>query len=181
MKNKLLVLLSVFALTLFGLAGAQGMMGGGNNNMGGNNSGGMRGSGNNGTMMGNQGMDNSQMDMPGIPMQTRYGTFYNMPAESLWNKLQSEQRDYRLINVHVPYYAEIPGTDSFMPFDRMENYRNQLPQDKDAEIIVYCMSGRMAEYAAESLLKMGYTNVKNLDGGMMAWQQQGLPLTQTMR
>ncbi len=34
----------------------------------------------------------------------------------------------------------------------------------------------MSAIAAQELVKAGYTNVWNLDGGMAAWEQQGLPL-----
>ena len=39
-----------------------------------------------------------------------------------------------------------------------------------------CRSGRMSSIAAKELVKAGYTNVWNLDGGMVAWEQVGLPL-----
>ncbi len=35
---------------------------------------------------------------------------------------------------------------------------------------------RMSAIAAEELVKDGYANVWNLDGGMAAWEQQGFPL-----
>lgn len=41
--------------------------------------------------------------------------------------------------------------------------------EKDAEIIVYCKAGDRGALAAEALMKLGFTNVKNLKGGMKAW------------
>ena len=40
----------------------------------------------------------------------------------------------------------------------------------DDEIILYCGSGARSALAAESLQKMGYTNVWSLQGGFKAWQ-----------
>ncbi len=41
---------------------------------------------------------------------------------------------------------------------------------KDEEIIIYCKKGQRGALAAETLRKMGYTNVKNLEGGWKNWE-----------
>lgn len=43
-----------------------------------------------------------------------------------------------------------------------------LPFEKDAEILVYCRSGRRSAEAAEKLADMGYTNVADF-GGIQDW------------
>jgi rhodanese-related sulfurtransferase len=52
----------------------------------------------------------------------------------------------------------------------------QLP-DKGAEIILYCGGGFRSALAADSLQKMGYTNVLSMDGGIRDWRAKGYPLT----
>ena len=52
----------------------------------------------------------------------------------------------------------------------------KLPSNKDANIIVYCRSGRRAGIAEQILRKSGYTNVWHLTGDVIAWQESGLPL-----
>lgn len=47
-----------------------------------------------------------------------------------------------------------------------------LKLDKDAEILLYCRSGRRATFALEQLHEQGYTNVRNL-GGFDDAQQYG--------
>jgi phage shock protein E len=42
-------------------------------------------------------------------------------------------------------------------------------------IICYCGGGSRSALAAESLLKMGYTNVASLAGGFKAWKDESLP------
>lgn len=84
-----------------------------------------------------------------------------------------DHKDFILINVHVPYYAEIPHTDLLVPYDAIEQHTKDLPKDKDAKIVVYCMMGPMGDIAAEKLVSMGYTRVSNFQGGMMAWSQAG--------
>jgi rhodanese-related sulfurtransferase len=84
-----------------------------------------------------------------------------------------DQKDFILINVHVPYYGEISQTDLLVPFNAIEQYKNDLPREKNAKIVVYCMMGPMGDIAAEKLASMGYTRVSNFQGGMMAWTQAG--------
>ncbi len=49
--------------------------------------------------------------------------------------------------------------------------------DLDAEIVLYCGGGFRSALAAESLQRMGYTNVWSMDGGIRAWREANLPLT----
>lgn len=44
---------------------------------------------------------------------------------------------------------------------------------KDSEIVVYCSVGYRSEKIAEKLQEMGYSNVKNLFGGIFAWKNEG--------
>jgi phage shock protein E len=84
--------------------------------------------------------------------------------------------NYLLVNTHVPYEGELPGTELFLPFDQIEQLKALLPRDKATDILVYCRSGRMSTLSAETLVKLGYTNVKNLAGGMIAWEASGYTL-----
>ena len=47
----------------------------------------------------------------------------------------------------------------------------------DTPIICQCGGGSRSALAAESLQRMGYTNVKSLAGGLRAWKEAGLPVT----
>ena len=87
-----------------------------------------------------------------------------------------ESKDFLFVNTHIPYEGEIAGTDTFVPYNELEQYADQLPADKDARIVLYCRSGRMSEIAATALVEQGYTQVYQVDGGMIAWEEAGLPL-----
>ena len=46
--------------------------------------------------------------------------------------------------------------------------KSKLPSDKDATIIVYCLSGMRSSAACKTLSRLGYTNLYNL-GGINSW------------
>jgi rhodanese-related sulfurtransferase len=83
-----------------------------------------------------------------------------------------ENKDFTLVNVHVPYEGEIPQTDLFIPFDEIQNHLDELPA-RDAPIVLYCRSGNMSTTAAKVLVSAGYTNVMELDGGFNTWKAEG--------
>jgi rhodanese-related sulfurtransferase len=48
--------------------------------------------------------------------------------------------------------------------------------DPTRRVIVYCNSGARGVLAALSMQEMGYERVANLDGGITAWREAGLPI-----
>jgi len=101
------------------------------------------------------------------------GSFTRITPLELQDMLRT--KDFKLINVHVPYEGEIEGTDLFIPYNQIANAGGALP-GKDAKIVLYCRSGNMSTQAAEALVRAGYTNVYELGGGMIAWADSGLPV-----
>jgi rhodanese-related sulfurtransferase len=83
-----------------------------------------------------------------------------------------EEKDFVLVNVHIPYEGEIPQTDLFIPFDEIGDRLNELP-GRDGRIVLYCRSGSMSTTAARVLVALGYTNVYEVSGGMQAWEAAG--------
>jgi molybdopterin/thiamine biosynthesis adenylyltransferase/rhodanese-related sulfurtransferase len=51
--------------------------------------------------------------------------------------------------------------------------------DKTARTILYCRSGNRSYKAAEQMEALGYTDVASMAGGILAWQEQGLPVLAT--
>jgi rhodanese-related sulfurtransferase len=86
------------------------------------------------------------------------------------------EKDFFFVNTHVPYEGEIEQTDAFIAYDRIEENLALFPADLNAEIVLYCRSGRMSAIAADTLETFGYTNVWDLEGGMIAWEAAGFPL-----
>ena len=63
--------------------------------------------------------------------------------------------------------GHIPGA-ILIPYTEIEERSEEMLPDKDAQILVYCRSGRRSKIASESLSKLGYTNVKEF-GGIIDW------------
>jgi rhodanese-related sulfurtransferase len=102
------------------------------------------------------------------------GSYTNVSAVELQQMLKVH--DFVFVNVHIPFAGNIAGTDASIPYDEISQKLSLLPPDKSYKIVLYCRSGHMSKLAAETLVKLGYTNVWQLDGGMQAWEAAGLPL-----
>jgi rhodanese-related sulfurtransferase len=88
-----------------------------------------------------------------------------------------EDKNFTLVNVHIPYEGEIPETDLFIPYDEIQDRLDELPA-RDETIVLYCRSGSMSTIAARVLAEAGYTNVMELDGGFNAWEAEGHELVE---
>jgi rhodanese-related sulfurtransferase len=102
------------------------------------------------------------------------GSYQNVPATALHTMLKN--KDFVLINVHIPFAGNIPDTDLTIPYNEVEQNLSQLPPDKNTKIVLYCRSGRMSQIAAEKLVALGYTNIWNLKGGMVEWEHAGFQI-----
>lgn len=112
----------------------------------------------------------------GVPIGVEGGgTYRDISPTQLAEMLKS--KDFTFINTHMPYEGEIEQTDAFIAFEENGPQRvGDYPEDKKAKIVLYCRSGRMSTIVATELAEAGYTNVWNLDGGMIAWEKAGYEL-----
>lgn len=109
----------------------------------------------------------------GEPVTVSGGSYQNINPVELITMLKN--KDFVFINVHFPFAGDIANTDLSIPYDQIGTPENlsQLPFDKNAKIVLYCRSGRMSVIAAEELISLGFTNIWNLTGGMVEWEQAG--------
>jgi rhodanese-related sulfurtransferase len=106
----------------------------------------------------------------GKPVSVEGGTYTGISVSELESMLAN--KDFTLVNVHIPFEGNIAHTDLSIPYDKIAQNLDKLPE-KAARIVLYCRSGRMSSIAAEILVGLGYTNVFSLNGGMAAWEQAG--------
>ncbi len=77
-----------------------------------------------------------------------------------------------VIDVREPYEAEIaviPNT-RLIPMNEVPNHLGELPRDQ--EIILQCRSGKRSMQVLEYLQSQGFTKLKNLKGGILAWSEE---------
>ena len=97
--------------------------------------------------------------------------YKNIPQSEAKQRLSANQ-NIVLLDVRTPEeYRElhIPKSKS-LPLNQIDGI-NKVAADKDAEIIVYCLSGMRAASACSQLAAMGYTNVSNM-GGIQSWKYE---------
>lgn len=87
--------------------------------------------------------------------------------------LMDSQTNYIIIDARTQSEYDdghIPGAILIPEYEIKERAKNELP-DKNQLILVYCRSGRRSKIAAEALVQLGYTNVKEF-GGIIDWEYE---------
>lgn len=107
------------------------------------------------------------------------GSWTNISVGQLAKEMQA--KDFTLLNVKTPYIGEIEGTDLYIPYDQLAARASELPADKKAKIVVYCRTGNESTIASKTLVGLGYTNIQNVEGGMVARAASGLQIVQKNR
>ena len=98
--------------------------------------------------------------------------YVNITAEQA-KEMMDSQEGYIILDTRVQeeYDAgHIPGA-ILIPHDEILEKAEGVLTDKDQLILVYCRSGRRSKLAAEDLVKLGYTNIKEF-GGMIDWKYE---------
>ena len=87
--------------------------------------------------------------------------------------------DAYILDVRTPgeYKEGAIGQATNISVTELASKIDTLKVDKDAPILVYCLSGARSGRAASMLSKKGFTKVHNLAGGMNAWKSAGLPVS----
>ncbi len=99
------------------------------------------------------------------------GHFFGISSEQLREKLKIKQ-PLVLLDVRNPDEYEqmrLGIGEKLIPLGQLRNRMNEMPQDKDVEIITWCKISLRGYEAALILQANGYKSVKVLEGGIMAW------------
>ncbi len=80
--------------------------------------------------------------------------------------------DFILIDVREPHeHAEFNVGGELIPLGDIPIKMHDLDDHKEDEIVVYCRSGKRSATAQEFMRQSGFKNVRNLEGGMLAWEE----------
>ncbi len=84
-----------------------------------------------------------------------------------------------VIDVREPHeYAKGHIENSLaIPLARVDEKLYELQQYKDTPVIVTCQQGTRSAHVCKKLTKAGFTQVYDLKGGMLAWEDEKLPVT----
>lgn len=72
-------------------------------------------------------------------------------------------------NGHVPGAINIPH-------DKISNQLEQIKHLKEKPVLLYCRSGRRADMAETTLSELGFSQLYHLQGDMMEWDKNQLPV-----
>lgn len=100
------------------------------------------------------------------------GGYEHISAESA-KQLMDTQKGYVILDVRTEEeFAEghIKNAILIPDYEIEQRAQKELPE-KEQMILVYCRSGRRSKNAAQTLAKLGYTNVKEF-GGIIDWQYE---------
>jgi rhodanese-related sulfurtransferase len=113
----------------------------------------------------------------GCPPRLKKPTPFVAPTPSVYHEITPEEVKRKLdageglvlldVRTNEEYAQGHLEGSILIPLDQIPARYQEL--DTDREIIVYCRSGRRSGLATRKLLELGFGNVKNMRGGIIAW------------
>ncbi len=94
-------------------------------------------------------------------------------VNDLKNRLEAGEQ-IRLLDCREPHeYAEFNLGGVLLPLGKIQGMEIEPILDwKNEEVIIHCRSGQRSMMAGMFLEAVGFTNVVNVFGGVLAWQEQ---------
>jgi len=90
-------------------------------------------------------------------------------VEELKTKLDAKE-DFVFIDVREQYeYDEFNLKAKLIPLGNISTAIGDLEAHKEKEVVIHCRSGARSAMAQQLLREAGFQNVRNLEGGVLAW------------
>jgi rhodanese-related sulfurtransferase len=101
----------------------------------------------------------------------------SITAKEVKSRLKAGEK-LNILDVREPdEYAEFNIGGKLVPLGQIQSMQlEDLEPWKEDEIIVHCRSGKRSMTACVFLESLGFKNTKNLEGGVLAWQEQDAPI-----
>ena len=95
----------------------------------------------------------------------------DITVQELKKRLDAGDQSFVFIDVREPYeYQEFNLGAQLIPLGNIPSAIADLEEHKADEIVVHCRSGARSGQAKMFMMQNGFTNVRNLEGGVLAWQ-----------
>ena len=97
----------------------------------------------------------------------------DITVQELKKRLDAGDKSFVFIDVRESYeYQDFNLGATLIPLGNIPNSLHDLIGHKEDEIIVHCRSGARSGQAKNFLLQNGFKNVRNLEGGVLAWMSE---------
>lgn len=89
------------------------------------------------------------------------------------NRKKLNDESFFLLDVREPFEYQISNIEgTLIPLDQLSGRLDEIEDKKDEEVIVMCRSGSRSAKATKLLQEKGFSNVKNLKGGVNEWARE---------
>jgi rhodanese-related sulfurtransferase len=109
----------------------------------------------------------------------RWPAIRTIKAQQLWEKLQSERNDWILVDIRTKEEQDVSMLPGALSQQEFESSLDQV-KGNNKKIVAYCTAGyRSGEYAASLVSgehKLDGSRVYNLEGSLLSWTHESLPL-----
>ena len=113
-------------------------------------------------------------------------TFFNN-TEASWERVNVETFEEEIMNNPDALLLDVRTTAEWeqdghledavlIPHSDLESRSDELPEDKEELILLYCRSGNRSQEAAETLIDLGYMNIIELASGINGWKDADKPV-----
>lgn len=108
------------------------------------------------------------------------GVNEKLPAAAFNEALKEKSETAQLIDVRTPEEFNQGHLEEAVNIDfKDEQFKTKISAlDRKKPLFVYCLGGGRSEAAVEQLKKIGFTQIYDLKGGIMAWKNKRLPVTE---
>ncbi len=94
----------------------------------------------------------------------------DISVSDLKRRLDEADKSFFFLDVREPHeYEEFNLGAKLIPLGNLPTALEDLASHKNDEIIVHCRSGARSNQAKAFLMANGFTNVRNVEGGVLAW------------
>ncbi len=104
-------------------------------------------------------------------------TYVTLSVRAAYEQFSASE-DAQFVDVREPDEWAATGVPAGARLISLGQFEQRAPAElaKDKPVYVICNSGNRSRVAAEALIRLGYSRVYNVDGGIQAWLKAGLPV-----